>query len=1221
MARRLLGCALVLGVLLVVNTAEATVLRQHYEFAEPAVEVVDGTCRVTMENAWSYGAPGEPVLPMVGAQILLPPGEVIADLEIIPGEKVTIKGTYLVEPGQLQYPLSFTGPPETMQPNEAIYGSGSPFPGKLHDEPQSGLFRGYRIASFALHPIEYVPSDGRLSYLKSLEVKITTAPSADALTQTARMVRHDATTLSRISGIVDNPSGLGGYGSVERIHGGTLRLDPDLEYKYIIVTTDAWDDYLDPLVEFATQRGHKAGVFLKSWIFENYTQGVDDQDNIRDFIIDAYETWDIDYVLLVGDAREADGIPHRGLYSSTAYGVSDTDIPADLYYGCLDGNWNNDGDNRWGEPGEEDFYHDVGVGRACVDDATEIQNFVVKVMRYQDEPIVSESDEALMAGELLWADPTWGGDYKDEIKDGASTHGYTTVGFAPTMNVGTLYDRDYTWTASELLTLMENGLNIVNHLGHCNVNYSMRMYIPDIASFDNDGTVHTYNFVYSQGCYCGSFDNRNTSGGYGEDCFAEEFQTDDDGAVAVVMNSRYGWGEHMGTNGSSQYFDRQFFDAIFGEQIYPIADVNDDSKMDNIWAINYGANRWCYYDLNVFGDPAMHLWTAEPGELDVSHVPAILIGAEDLDVTVMAAGGGPIEGARVTIYTDDYSVYDTDLTDATGNVTLHPNASYPGVLYVKATAHDYLVSNTEIQIIPPEGPYLVIEEVVYLDGGGDGLVNAGEAVEMQVKLKNVGVELATAISATISTEDEYVNITVNTQTFPDIPAGGEAWGDGNYAFDVSPNCPDEHHVVMPTVIEGEERLTWETQIYFTVHAPVISILSIDIDDTASGNGNLRLDPGEDATVAVVLHNAGTGRLDDITGVFTCNHPLVTILSGTGSIPGLGEDESGLLEPVFEVSVDPAFNSFETDFYLYVTGTNSFGQLFDFRLSIGGFYETVEEGAGDWVHYVVTGGFADQWHVSESRNHTPGGTKSWKCGDTGTGNYANLLDAGLETPAVNLFGEGELLFWMWIDAEESAMHSGRAYDGGLVEMSVDGGPFEQITPVGGYTHTIREGSTPGPFPEGTPVFSGNYDWQLVNFDLPDVVGNVAFRFRFGADGADACEGWYIDDIEILGLGQSAGIEAEDHSFVRMRLDSGSPNPFGMSTRICFSLPEAGHAELEVFDPTGRLIRTLLNGKVPAGTHALVWEGDDETGRQVASGLYYYRLSTEEGMLKRSMVLLR
>ena len=43
MARRLLGCALVLGVLLVVNTAEATVLRQHYEFAEPAVEVVDGT--------------------------------------------------------------------------------------------------------------------------------------------------------------------------------------------------------------------------------------------------------------------------------------------------------------------------------------------------------------------------------------------------------------------------------------------------------------------------------------------------------------------------------------------------------------------------------------------------------------------------------------------------------------------------------------------------------------------------------------------------------------------------------------------------------------------------------------------------------------------------------------------------------------------------------------------------------------------------------------------------------------------------------------------------------------------------------------------------------------------------------------------------------------------------------------------------------------------------
>ena len=68
-------------------------------------------------------------------------------------------------------------------------------------------------------------------------------------------------------------------------------------------------------------------------------------------------------------------------------------------------------------------------------------------------------------------------------------------------------------------------------------------------------------------------------------------------------------GDPGGTNGSSQYFHREFIDAMTGEGIYPLGEVNDDSMMDVIWAINYGANRWCYYELNLFGDPAMHLWT------------------------------------------------------------------------------------------------------------------------------------------------------------------------------------------------------------------------------------------------------------------------------------------------------------------------------------------------------------------------------------------------------------------------------------------------------------------------------------------------------------------------------------------------------------------------------------------------------------------------------------
>ena len=211
--------------------------------------------------------------------------------------------------------------------------------------------------------------------------------------------------------------------------------------------------------------------------------------------------------------------------------------------------------------------------------------------------------------------------------------------------------------------------------------------------------------------------------------------------------------------------------------------------------------------------------------------------------------------------------------------------------------------------------------------------------------------------------------------------------------------------------------------------------------------------------------------------------------------------------------------------------------------------------------------------------------------------------------------------MWIDSEVSQAYPGRAYDGGLVEMSVDGGPFTQITPAGGYPYTIRAGSIPGPFPEDTPVFAGSFDWHQVIFYLDDVSGTVAFRFRFGSDGVDTREGWHVDDIEILGLGSPADAREIDLVPSHVTLAQSWPNPFASDARISFALPQKERALLQVFDPTGRLVRTLICGTVAPGVHSVVWTGESDAGRPVASGVYYYRLNTESGTLERSLVLLR
>jgi len=87
-----------------------------------------------------------------------------------------------------------------------------------------------------------------------------------------------------------------------------------------------------------------------------------------------------------------------------------------------------------------------------------------------------------------------------------------------------------------------------------------------------------------------------------------------------------------------------------------------------------------------------------------------------------------------------------------------------------------------------------------------------------------------------------------------------------------------------------------------------------------------------------------------------------------------------------------------------------------------------------------------------------------------------------------------------------------------------------------------------------------------------------------------------------------------------LDQNLPNPFGRSTAIHFSLPEARSVSLEVLDVGGRLVKVLASGPLRAGEHAYTWDGTNRDGRQVGSGTYFYRLRSGSQELSRKMVLL-
>lgn len=569
-----------------------------YSFTAPQVAPVyiDGITydRVTMQGLDRSANHGEPLLPVQGARILLPPQTEVSSIEIVPGEIIRIGEGYKVEPASLPFPLSKPEEARPPVPNEEIYRSAEPFPGSLYDPISTQGFRGYDILILKLNPVQYIPSTGELYYYTDFRVVVKTSASEKA-NSLYRGLDKDRTALMKK---VDNPQGINSYNSLPVVDKNTKD-----SYDLLIVTTSA----LKP--EFQTLKAYHDSTGISTYIMTEKNGNVSDPASLRGMITNAYNQNGIQYVLIGGDD---DVIPAVDLYvrSDDGYGAEiEYDMPADIYFGCLDGTYNNDGDAQWGEPndgdggGDVDLIAEVYIGRASVGTTTEADNFINKSITYMNLPMSTPYlQNVCLVGEYLGFGGAgdWGGNAMDELKDSSSSAGYFTTGIPTNMyDIDELYDRDWagqSWSKTEIKNRINAGKHFIHHLGHGSENYGLKMYNSDAGTLTNTD----FCFIYSQTCLAGHFDDY--------DCFAEYMTIKNmHGAFAIVMNARYGWGNYNTTDGPSQRFDREFCDAIFGEGIRVFSQANQDSKEDNLYRINQECMRWCYYELNLFGDPTISM--------------------------------------------------------------------------------------------------------------------------------------------------------------------------------------------------------------------------------------------------------------------------------------------------------------------------------------------------------------------------------------------------------------------------------------------------------------------------------------------------------------------------------------------------------------------------------------------------------------------------------------
>ncbi|MCH7529057.1 MAG: T9SS type A sorting domain-containing protein, partial [Candidatus Marinimicrobia bacterium] len=160
------------------------------------------------------------------------------------------------------------------------------------------------------------------------------------------------------------------------------------------------------------------------------------------------------------------------------------------------------------------------------------------------------------------------------------------------------------------------------------------------------------------------------------------------------------------------------------------------------------------------------------------------------------------------------------------------------------------------------------------------------------------------------------------------------------------------------------------------------------------------------------------------------------------------------------------------------------------------------------------------------------------------------------------------------------------------------------------------------------------WKLVSWDMANDGtgswlgdGNLDGDMRFDSfqltyvPGAAPSGTLYFDDLRLiqlrpLGIDLAAAAVPADFSLL-----PNYPNPFNPSTTITFTVPRRERVRLAVYDIMGRPVRTILTATIEPGRHQVIWDGRDGRGRNVATGVYIYRLETPSKSLARKMMLVK
>ncbi len=461
---------------------------------------------------------------------------------------------------------------------------------------------------------------------------------------------------------------------------------------------------------------------------------------------------------------------------------------------------------------------------------------------------------------------------------------------------------------------------------------------------------------------------------------------------------------------------------------------------------------------------------------------------------------------------------------------------------------------------------------------------------------------------------------------------------------------DELQCVVYVQNDGTKEIHQAATIYFQLDEPELAASTISTDDSAGGDGNGRLDPGETADVAVDLFNLNPVDASAVTGVLSSTDPALTIGDAAGSWPDIpgGTSADNAADP-FGVSVDGETPwGYEIPVTLTVNANDGYVKEIDLDLPVGspthpmgpdaGQYYTYEDldpydpsPVFDWIEIDPTlGGPGTLFTLGDDQTRTttiPFAFQLYGVSSTTLSISSNgFLAVGATSNRDNSPGEipgpegpPSMIAGYWMDLNPVATGGGKVY------TYDDAANDRYIVEFSGVEH--YDGAGLGPAETFQFIL---YDPSV--YPTPTGDGQIVIQYLVVSD-PSRCAVGIEDQTETIGTQYlSVGhLNAAAHGLAAGRaikfttippdgfvsvdpilpppsaaMLAARPNPFRSGATIRYSLPVAGHATVRVYTLGGALVRTLLDGEVGAGWGQLSWDGTDRRGVALPAGIYLYEI---------------